>query len=60
MLRVRFVRMDADRLTSRISNTLPTAAFLPPLATMAATAYFMPKNTPVALTAMIRFQASVL
>src|SRR3954447_332442 len=32
----------------------------PPLAIKAGTAYLMPKNTPVALTAMIRCQASVL
>src|ERR1700730_7320009 len=32
----------------------------PPLAIMGGTAYLMPKNTPVALTAMIRCQASVL
>src|ERR1700724_2022791 len=32
----------------------------PPLATMAGIAYLRPKNTPVAFTAMIRCQASVL
>ena len=32
----------------------------PPLAIMAGIACLMPKNTPVALTAMIRCQASVL
>jgi hypothetical protein len=28
LLRVRLARMEADTLTSRIGNTLPTAAFL--------------------------------
>jgi hypothetical protein len=32
----------------------------PPLATMAGIAYLIPKNTPVALTVMIRCQAWVL
>jgi hypothetical protein len=32
----------------------------PPLATMAGIAYLIPKNTPVAFTAMIRCHASVL